>query len=236
MARHVGHAEPARTFRHCLNVLFGSRQVPAVLGKIISCWPMNGRPRRAVRVSTTNFGSGTTRREDFVFVSSIRSNGCPATRTNLPVTASVAASASKSGQRAASNSDRRTPVPISTVIGSARSSRWHSSDPWTAASSSRSCSAASPGACFGGALAGATVTSRTGLASIAPAADPDTSATELAKVSAELRGLEKSVAEAIGRLSFDPDAPAASAQRLSRTRRAAAAQRQTFGSGRRGSA
>lgn len=68
------------------------------------------------------------------------------------------------------------------------------------------------------------------------AADPETSATELAKISGELRGLEKSVAEAIGRLSFDPDAPAAAAGRLSRTRRAAAAQRSTYGGGRRGSA
>ena len=36
---HVGHAEGVASRSHCLPKLFGSRQVPAVDGKIIICSP-----------------------------------------------------------------------------------------------------------------------------------------------------------------------------------------------------
>src|SRR6202043_752803 len=67
----------SRTVHHSLPKLFGSRNVPAVEGKMRSCSPRYGRARRSVNVSIANLGSGRVRRPEAVLVSSMRINPLP---------------------------------------------------------------------------------------------------------------------------------------------------------------
>ena len=60
-----GTPRSARTRRYCLSKLSGSRQEPAVPGKIIRCRPGNGR-RRSVSATMANSGSDTTRSDETV--------------------------------------------------------------------------------------------------------------------------------------------------------------------------
>src|SRR6202011_5785582 len=84
-----GTPSSSRTVRQSLPKLFGSRNVPAVDGKMRSCSPRYGRARRSVSVSIANLGSGRVRRPEAVLVPSMLINPLPVSRTTLPVTVIV---------------------------------------------------------------------------------------------------------------------------------------------------
>src|SRR5882757_574445 len=90
-------------------------------------------------------GKAIVRRPAADLVSFIRVRPWPVILTTLPATASVPDVSSKSLQRSASSSPRRSPVAINSVKGSTKSCSRQYSDARSLASSSRSPSAVSAG-------------------------------------------------------------------------------------------
>ena len=119
--------------------------------------------RRCRRHSMAKLGKAIVRRPAADLVSFIRVRPWPVILTTLPATASVSDVSSKSLQRSANSSPRRSPVAINSVKGSTKSCSRQYSDARNLASSARSPSAVSAGAPLGGRLDLICCTSRTGL-------------------------------------------------------------------------
>ena len=92
----LGIPSPSRTMRHAVLKFSGSRSVPLLNAKIVSCWPTHGCFPRSLRTMTANDGNATVRRPAADLVSSILVSQIPRRRITLPALAMVPASASKS--------------------------------------------------------------------------------------------------------------------------------------------